>query len=258
MADGATVYDSPMKTSKALLLVLLAFPCVLSAQTPSAKADPAPAKDAATIGNTFIDQLAKGEFQTAAQSLTDQMKQAAPPESLQKAWTSMQGQFGVFKRRGSTRTEGPLTYVFGTAEFERGTQGVRVIFDPAGQVAGFFISSTAAPPAEPGKALPPKPVAAAEQLLGQVAKGDLQAATRSFNEDMKKAVSAEQLVATWKNVEARYGAYKRLNVTRVEPPLTYVFVTADFEKGPRDLRVVVDDAGRIAGFTVVPVAKPAG
>ncbi len=211
-----------------------------------------------TIADTFVDQLAKGELQAASQSFTEQMKQAAPPESLQKAWASMQEQLGVFKRRGSTRTEGPLTYIFGTAELERGTQGVRVIFDSAGQVAGFFISSTAAPPAEPGKALPPKPAAAAEQLLGQVAKGDLQAATRSFNEEMKKAVSAEQLAATWKNVEARYGAYKRLNVTRVEPPLTYVFVTVEFEKGPRDLRVVVDDAGRIAGFTIAPAPKPAG
>ena len=247
-----------MNSSKALFLILLAIPCALSAQTPPAKTESPPAKDAATIGNTFIDQLAKGEIQTAAQSFSEQMKQAVPPESLQKAWTSMQEQFGAFKRRGSTRTEGPLTYLFGTAEFERGTQGVRVIFDPAGQVAGFFISSTAAPAAEPGKAIPPKPVAAAEQLLGQVAKGDLQAATRSFNEDMKKAVSAEQLAATWKNVEARYGPYKRLNVTRVEPPLTSVFVTVDFEKGPRDLRVVVDDAGRIAGLTAVPMAKPAG
>ncbi|HEX6903507.1 MAG TPA: DUF3887 domain-containing protein [Thermoanaerobaculia bacterium] len=240
-----------MKTFKALLLILCVLPCALSAQT-------SPAKDAATIATTFVDQLAKGELQTAVQSFTDQMKQAAPPESLQKAWTSMQEQLGAFKRRGSTRTDGPLTYVFGTAEFERGTQGVRVIFDPAGQVAGFFISSTAAPPAEPGKTLSPKPVAAAEQLLGQVAKGDLQAATGSFNAEMKKAVSAEQLTATWKNVEARYGAYKRLNVTRVEPPLTYVFVTVEFEKGPRDLRVVVDDAGRIAGFTIAPAPKPAG
>lgn len=247
-----------MKTSKALLLILLALPCALSAQTLPAKAEPAPAKDATTIATTFVDQLAKGEFQAGAQSFTDQMKQAAPPEALQKAWTSMQEQFGAFKRRGSTRTDGPLTYVFGTAELERGTQGVRVIFDPAGQVAGFFISSTAAPPAEPGKTLPPKPVAAAEQLLGQIAQGDLQAATRSFNEEMKKAVSAEQLAATWKNIEARYGAYKRLNVTRVEPPLTYVFVTVDFEKGPRDLRVVVDDTGRIAGFTIAPAPKPAG
>lgn len=240
-----------MKTLIKAALLFMLLPCALSAQTP-------PAKDAATIAATFVDQLAKGEFQAAAQSFTEQMKQAAPPESLQKAWTSMQEQFGAFKRRGSTRTEGPLTYVFGTAELERGTQGVRVIFDPAGRVAGFFISSTAAPPAEPGKTLPPKPVAATEQLLGQVAKGDLQAATGSFNEEMKKAVSAEQLTATWKNVEARYGPYKRLDVTRVEPPLTYAFVTVEFEKGPRDLRVVVDDAGRIAGFTVVPAPKPAG
>ena len=248
-----------MNTLKAaaLLLVLLALPCALSAQTPPAKPEPAPAKDPVTIATTFVDQLAKGDFQASAQSFTDQMKQAAPPESLQKAWTSMQGQFGAFQRRGSTRTEGPLTYLFGTAELERGTQGVRVIFDQTGRIAGFFISSTAAPPAEPGQALPPKPVAAAEQLLGQVAKGDLQAATGSFNEEMKKAVSAEQLAATWKSVEARHGAYKRLTVTRVEPPLTYVFVTVEFEKGPRDLRVVVDDAGRIAGFTIAQPAKPA-
>ncbi|HEV2844949.1 MAG TPA: DUF3887 domain-containing protein, partial [Thermoanaerobaculia bacterium] len=228
-----------------------------SAQTPTAKPEPSPAKDPVTIATTFVDHLAKGDFQAGAQGFTDQMKQAAPPESLQKAWTSMQGQFGAFKRRGSTRTEGPLTYLFGTAEFERGTQGVRVIFDPAGRVAGFFISSTAAPEGVPGQTIPPQHVAAAEKLLNQVAKGDLAAATGSFNEEMKKAISAEQLAATWKSVEARHGAYKRLAVTRVEPPLTYVFVTVDFEKGPRDLRVVVDGAGRIAGFTIVQPPKAA-
>ena len=236
-----------MKT--VLLSLLLAFPSALSAQAPPA------AKDASTIATTFVDQLAKGDFQAGAQSFTDQMKQAAPPEALQKAWTSMQGQLGAFKRRGSTRTEGPLTYLFGTAEFEQGTQGVRVIFDPAGQVSGFFISSTAAPAGVPGQPIPPQPAAAAERLLSQVAKGDLQAATGSFNGEMKKAVPAEQLAATWKSVEARLGAYKKLTVTRVEPPLTYVFVTVEFEKGPRDLRVVVDDAGRIAGFTVAQPPK---
>lgn len=243
-----------MKTSKALLLIpiLLALPCTLSAQAPPAQPEPSPAKDPTAIANAFVDQLAKGDLQAASLSFTEQMKQAAPPESLQKAWTSMQEQLGSFKRRASTRTEGPLTYLFGTAQFEMGTQGVRVIFDQAGKVAGFFISSTAAPPAAPGQAIPPQPAAAAERLLNQVAKGDLQAATGSFNEEMKKAVPAEQLAATWKNVEARHGAYKGLTVTRVEPPLTYAFVTVEFEKGPRDLRVVVDDAGRIAGFTVQP------
>lgn len=243
-------FPSPMNTLKAALLLVLLAPGALSAQTP-------PVKDAATVATTFVDQLAKGDFQAGAQAFTDPMKQAAPPEFLQKAWASMQEQFGAFKKRGATRTEGPLTYLFGTAEFERGTQGVRVIFDPAGQVAGFFISSTAAPSAEPGQTIPPQPVAAAEKLLNQVAKGDLQAATASFNEEMKKAVPAEQLTATWKNVEARLGAYRKLAVTRVEPPLTYVFVTVEFEKGPRDLRVVVDDAGRIAGFTVAQPPKAA-
>ena len=257
MADGATVYDSPMKTSKALLLVLLALPCALSAQTPPPPAAQPPAKDPVAIANTLVDQFARGEFQAASQGFTDPMKQAAPPESLQKAWTSIQEQLGAFKRRASTRAEGPLIYLFGTAEFERGTQGVRVIFDQAGQVAGFFISSTAAPPAVPGQTIPPKQAAAAAELLNEIARGDLQAATRSFNEDMKKAVSAEQLAGTWKNVEARYGAYRKLTLTRADGPLTYVFVTSEFEKGPRDLRVVVDDAGRIAGFSIVP-AKPAG
>lgn len=246
-----------MKTLIKAAPLFILLPGALFAQAPAAKPAPSAAKDAAGIATAFVDQLAKGEHQAAAQGFTDQMKQAAPPESLQKAWTSMQDQFGAFQRRGSTRTEGPLTYVFGTAEFERGTQGVRAIFDPAGQVAGFFISSTAAPAAAPGQAIPPQPAAAAERLLSQVAKGDLQAATGTFNAEMKKAVSAEQLAATWKNVEARLGAYKRLTVTRVEPPLTYVFVTVEFEKGPRNLRVVVDEAGRIAGFTVVPAPKPA-
>lgn len=246
-----------MKTFRVWLLILLALPGALSAQTPSAKPEPAPAKDPSAIASAFVDQLAKGELQAAAQGFTDQMKQAVSPESLQKAWASMQSQFGAFQRRGSTRTEGPLTYVFGTAEFERGTQGARVIFDQDGRIAGFFISSTAAPPAAPGQEVSPKMAAAAERLLSQVAKGDFQAALGSFNEDMKKALSAEQLAATWKSIEARHGAYKGLTVTRVEPPLTYVYVTVEFEKGPRDLRVVVDDAGRIAGFTIAQPASAA-
>jgi len=104
---------------------------------------------------------------------------------------------------------------------------------------------------------PPPEVAA--RFLDQLAAGNYQAATANFTDVMKAAAPPEKLAEIWTSLQAQMGPYKRRAGLRLEKqgPYTVVLATTEFERGTIDLRVGVDDAGRVAGFFIVPPSSPA-
>jgi dienelactone hydrolase len=143
------------------LLFLVAS--LLSAQAPKIEI-PQPHRPAAAAV-AFLDLLVKGDFQTAAQNFTEQMKTAAPPPRLAEIWGTLQAQLGTYKRRIATRTvkEGLYDVVLATTQFERRTVDLKVVVDEKGRIAGFFVV-----PAEEEKA----PEAAADPGPPPYAKPD--------------------------------------------------------------------------------------
>jgi dienelactone hydrolase len=130
-----------MKRNTLLCLALLlpSTTTTLAAQAPpAALARPVDATEAAT---RFLDQLAGGDYQAATANFAEAMKTAAPPEKLAEIWTSLQSQFGTYKKRLSARLEkqGPYNVVLATTEFERATVDLRVAIDGEGRIGGFFI-----------------------------------------------------------------------------------------------------------------------
>lgn len=117
-------------------------------------------------------------------------------------------------------------------------------------------------PAQPPLALAPPakdPAATATELIDRLAKEDFQAAASPFADAMRTAAPPEKLAEIWTAVQNQVGAYKRRTAVRAEKQGGYdvAFVTAEFERGTVDFKVVVDAAGKIAGFFIVPPQQPA-
>lgn len=102
------------------------------------------------------------------------------------------------------------------------------------------------------------PAEVAVRFLDQLAAGNYQAATVSFADVMKGAASPEKLAEIWTELQGQLGPYRKRTGVRTERqgPFDVVLATTEFERGMLDLKVVIDDAGRIAGFFVVPPKPP--
>jgi dienelactone hydrolase len=94
----------------------------------------------------------------------------------------------------------------------------------------------------------------AEAMLDAVSKGDYDAASKAFDETMRKALPPEKLQTTWKSVIGKLGAFQRQTADRAEKgaKFDFVYLTCQFEKETLDIRVVLDKEKRIAGFSLVP------
>jgi dienelactone hydrolase len=96
--------------------------------------------------------------------------------------------------------------------------------------------------------------AAARDFLTTLAKGDFEAATKNFDDTMKKALPADKLEATWKKVQEQVGAFKKQAGARTSKAGKYdvVLITCEFEKTALAAKVVFDDQRRVAGLFFVP------
>jgi uncharacterized protein len=104
------------------------------------------------------------------------------------------------------------------------------------------------------------PAATATELVDRLAEGDFQAAAGNFADAMRAAAPPEKLSGIWTALQAQMGPYKRRTGVRTEKqgPYEVAFVTAEFERNTVDFKVVVDDAGKIAGFFIVPPQQGGG
>src|SRR6476659_4021957 len=110
----------------------------------------------------------------------------------------------------------------------------------------------------PTLAAPKDPVKVATGFIDLLLKGDYPAAAAMEGGPMKEAAPAAKLSEIWAGIQTQLGAYKRRLGTRAETQGQYdfVFVTTAFENRTVDLKVVIDDGGRVAGFFILPV-RPA-
>jgi hypothetical protein len=107
-------------------------------------ARPAAAADRTADAKNVVALLAKGDFAGASKGFDDTMKKALPPDKLKAVWGQITGQAGAYKSQLGTRSEKfaqsgkayDIAYV--TCQFEKGKLEAKVVYDPAGKVAGLF------------------------------------------------------------------------------------------------------------------------
>ncbi len=104
---------------------------------------------------------------------------------------------------------------------------------------------------------PEDATAKATAFLDLLVKGELQTAVQNFTAPMKAAAPPAKLAEIWSALQTQIGPYKRRIATRrvKEGGYDVVFATTEFERATVDLKVVLDERGRIAGFFIVPPAQ---
>ena len=87
-------------------------------------------------------------------------------------------------------------------------------------------------------------------FLSSISKKDLAAATKDFDEAMKKALPGDKLLDTWKGLVKKSGAFKKLGAAQLSKTGKYDVVTVrcEFEKGVQEARIVFDGEKQITGL----------
>jgi dienelactone hydrolase len=101
--------------------------------------------------------------------------------------------------------------------------------------------------------------AAADTLVDQLARGDFAGAAARFDERMRAALPETKLRAAWEQIVGQAGAYRRRGESHAESAgaLRVGVVPAEFERATLDVRVTLDDEGRVAGLFFAPHAASA-
>ncbi len=115
----------------ALSLLVIFSQSVASGEEPSQHVE---------MAKTFVDQMAKGQFEKAVEPFDQTMSQALPAEKLKEIWDGLIKENGGFQRSTETRSEKILKYdvVFVTCEFERGMLDAKVVFNTQSKISGLF------------------------------------------------------------------------------------------------------------------------
>ena len=112
-----------------------------------------PVADLEIKAKTFIDQLNKRDFNSAADGFDAAMAKAMPPALLQKNWETLIQQAGPYKRRGACHRQSfdPYDILLVTCEFERALIDVKIVFNPQKEISGlFFLTSQTTETNAPG------------------------------------------------------------------------------------------------------------
>ena len=95
--------------------------------------------------------------------------------------------------------------------------------------------------------------ALAEQYVDLLAKGDFQAAMKSFDTTMAQAVPPDKLAATWKQLTDGCGAFQKRTSVRTTREQGYdcAYVTCQFANKAMDVKVVFNPQQQISGMWFV-------
>lgn len=101
--------------------------------------------------------------------------------------------------------------------------------------------------------------AKAQQIITWIEAGEHAKVRALFDEAMNAALTTDAALADmWSGVEVQFGQFDRQHATTIEKngPYTIALVTSTFGTTPMDVRVVFDQANRLAGLSVTPSQSP--
>ena len=94
----------------------------------------------------------------------------------------------------------------------------------------------------------------ARSFIHTVATGDFSSPQKEFTRKMQHAAPPKKLESVWHRVTGKLGTFKRIGKSQAMPYKDYkiVLVKTEFSKSSAVFKVVIDSAGKIAGFFIVP------
>ncbi|MCV9387740.1 DUF3887 domain-containing protein [Reichenbachiella ulvae] len=93
-----------------------------------------------------------------------------------------------------------------------------------------------------------------DKILDNLIKNDFEAARSDFNDQMTAALQAQQLKEVWNGLSTQLGSYQSKGDVTTDTIQGYrvVYTILKFEQSPFKLKVVFDDADKVAGLFLVP------
>jgi dienelactone hydrolase len=194
---------------------------------------------------TFVDELAKGEWDQARTSFDETMASALPPAKLEALFWALESDSGSFRQVEATRVvhKDAFRIVLVTCRFERLRKVLRVVFDREDKVAGFFYGP-----------VPEEIEAKTRSLIAAAASGDFDLASRDFGDVMKEKLPPPKLGETWNALQQKVGKWRAVENVELKPEQgVWVSVaTSQFERGRLLVKVVYDSRDQIVGLFFLP------
>ena len=225
-----------------LLPLFLAMQCPGYAQTSDEK------RLAITKG--VMDEFAHGGIASVRERFSDELKDAVSESALKGARDELAEAAGAFQAQISqtTRTvQGTPIYV-SKSQFEHFKVELKLTFDDTNQITHFRIAPIS-------DVSPESMEASARAITDLLRQQQFKEVSTRFNDQMKEAMPADRLEASWMHVMMHLGTFKSIRAARKEPEFDRVDVRCEFENGPMIIRVAFDPSGKIEGLWMLP-AEP--
>lgn len=102
----------------------------------------------ATTATSLVEDLVHGRYAAVEATFSSEVKAGLSEAKLRETWEQLTGQVGAYRSHGEPKvgTAEGFTIVLVPVEFEHAKLGVRVAYDTAGKVGGFFIVPLEQPP----------------------------------------------------------------------------------------------------------------
>jgi hypothetical protein len=242
--------DRVMMMLHATLVVALVVGC--ASAPPKAANDPRSTADNVapaltpqeTSARSFIDDLARHDWAAATQRFNREMAEAESPARLETTWTRTETKAGAFEAVEKSRLEADprtRTAVL-TVRFAQHRRTLRVVFDGEQRIAGFWI----------------RPVAEdlqrhARGVIEALVRGDMTAAAKDFDENLRERVPPAKLEESWNAILANIGEFVELENLRVteERNVSVALATCKFARGKVLVKIAYrDDA--VAAIYLLP------
>lgn len=232
----------PRRNFLLLLAIILGIQGLGRAQTPDEKR--------LSITKDATEDFAHGGVAAVRERFSADLKDSVSESDLKNARAELVEAGGAFQAQISqtTRTvQGAPIYV-SKSQFEHFKVELKLMFDDTNKITDFRISPIS-------DVSPESMEASAKAITDLLRQQQFKEVSTRFNDQMKEAMPADRLEASWAHVMVHLGPFKSIKLTRKDPELDRVDVRCEFEHGPMIVRIAFDPSGRIAGLWMLP-AEP--
>jgi Protein of unknown function (DUF3887) len=222
-----------------LLMFVLGIQGILFAQTSDEKR--------LSIAKDVAEEFASGKLASVRERFSADLKDSVSESDMKNARDDLTAVAGAFQTQISqmTRTvQGAPIYV-SKSQFEHYKVELKLMFDDTDKITYFRI----APVSDVSPETMEASAKAIADLLGQ---HQFKEVSTRFNDQMKEAMTAERLEASWVHVMMHLGPFKSIKLARKDPEFDRVDVRCVFENGPMIVRIAFDPSGKIAGLWMLP------
>jgi hypothetical protein len=200
-----------------------------------------------SITKDVMDDFAQGGLASIRERFSADLKDSVSESDLKSAREELAAVAGAFQSQISqtTRTvQGAPVYV-SKSQFEHYKVELRLMFDDANQIIYFRIAPIS-------DVSPETMEASAKAITDLLRQQQFKEVSTRFNDQMKHAMPADRLEASWTHVMMHLGPFKTIRAARKDPEFDRVDVRCEFENGPMIVRIAFDPSGKIGGLWMLP------